>query len=147
MYGFIKTILSALIISIITSYLTVKFSMNQFFSQRMWEKKADAYSCIIEHLSYLQYYFGEWDDEVLGIKKLEDKDRKRLYKGYSQAKESITKAAATGAYIVSEDTASALEKFLCELEKEGPMPDFDRCYASVKNCIIKIREYAKTDLS
>jgi len=52
-------LISALIVSIITAYLTVKFSIKQFYSQKWWEKKAEAYSNIIEKLSYLQYYFGE----------------------------------------------------------------------------------------
>ena len=47
------------IASVITTYVTVKLSIKQFYSTRWWEKQAEAYSHIIEHLSYLQYYFGE----------------------------------------------------------------------------------------
>jgi len=113
-------------------------------------KKAEAYSHIIEHLSYLQYYFGEWFDEGVGIKKMRDKDSERLSEDYRQAKESITKASAIGAYIVSDDTSTALAKLLRELEKKDPsgnwVGDIDRYYGSVKECIVKIREYAKVDL-
>ena len=78
------------------------------------------------------------------------KDTERLSEGYRKARESIAKAAAIGAYIVSDDTATALSKLLSELEQEDPegnwVGDIDRCYGSAKECIIKIRGYAKADL-
>ncbi|MCK4338882.1 MAG: hypothetical protein KAW87_02690, partial [Candidatus Cloacimonetes bacterium] len=106
---------------------------------------------IVEHLSYLQYYFGEWWlSEGLHEKKLTDKHKEKLEENYRQARESITKAAAIGTFIVSDDTATALVKLLRELEKQDPMgnwvSDIDRCYGLVEECITKIREYAKVDL-
>ena len=148
--GIFTALIPSFIVSIITAYVTVKLSMKQFYSQRWWEKKAETYSYIIEHLSYLQYYFNEWFNEGIGIKKLGVKDTERLSEGYRKARESIAKAAAIGAYIVSDDTATALSKLLSELEQEDPegnwVGDIDRCYGSAKECIIKIRGYAKADL-
>ncbi|OGP55150.1 MAG: hypothetical protein A2Y65_11140 [Deltaproteobacteria bacterium RBG_13_52_11] len=148
--GIFTAFIPALIVSIITAYVTVKLSMKQFYSERWWEKKAEAYSHIIEHLSYLQYYFGEWFSEGLHEKELTEKHKEKLSEGYRQARESIIKAAAIGAYIVSDDTATVLAKLLRELEKEDPrgdwVGDIDGCYGSVKECITKIREYAKVDL-
>lgn len=153
MSAFLENIFPAIIISIvtaITAYITIKRSMKQFFPQRWWEKKVEAYSNIIEHLSYLQYYFGEWFDEGVGERRLGDEDKERLSKGYRQARESVKKAAAIGAYIVSDNTATALAKLLRELEKEDPIGDWvgdvDRYYGSVKECIAKIRECAEVDL-
>ena len=148
--GLFTALIPAIIIAIIAPYLTVKLSLKQFYSEKWWEKKAEAYSHIIEHLSYLQYYFGEWFSEGLNEKKLTDKDKEKLEENYRQARESITKAAAVGTFIVSDDTATALVKLLRELEKQDPMgnwvSDIDRYYGLVKECIKKIREYAKVDL-
>ncbi|MBU4311658.1 MAG: hypothetical protein KJ706_02925 [Candidatus Omnitrophica bacterium] len=145
------TLVPAIAVSIITAYVTVHLSIKQFYVQRLWEKKLEVYSNIMEHLSYLQYYLGEWFDEGVGEKKLDGEDKKRLSEGYRQARESITKAAAIGVFIVSDDTTTALSKLLRELEKKDPMGnwvgDIDRCYTSVKECIAKIRECAKADLS
>jgi len=49
-----KYLIPALFVSIITAVVTVKLSIKQFYSQRWWEKKAEAYSHIIENLSYLR---------------------------------------------------------------------------------------------
>lgn len=148
--GIFTALIPALIVSIITAYVTVKLSMKQFCSEKWWEKKVEAYSHIIEHLSYLQYYFDEWLSEGVHENELTDKHKEKLLESYYQAMESITKAAAIGAYIVSDDTVIALAKLLCGLKNKDPGGDWveniDRCYGSVKECIAKIREYAKVDL-
>ena len=148
--GILTALVPALIVSILTAYITVKFSMRQFYSQRWWEKKAEVYSHIIEHLSYFQYCFQEWYNESIGTKELGKEDEKKLSEGYRQAKEAITKAAAAGAYIVSDETAGALATLLQELDKHdlggGWLSDLERWYDSVKECITKIRKYAKADL-
>ena len=81
---------------------------------------------------------------------MRDKDKEKLSECYEKARESITKAAAIGAYIVSDATVVALTKLLRELEKEDLIgnwvDDINRYHVSVKECIEKIREYAKVDL-
>lgn len=148
--GMLIALVPALVVSVVTAYITVRLSIKQFCSQKWWEKKAEAYSQILEHLSYLQFYLGQRFNEAVGLEMLEDKDRKSLSEGYSKAKEAVTKAAAIGAYIVTEDTAIVLESLLHELGKKDSkgdwVGDIDRWYGLVKDCIVKLREYAKADL-
>ena len=63
MTNIIQEILSNLIpvvfVSIITAFIAVKLSIRQFYSQKLWEKKAEAYTQIVEQLSYLQFYYTE----------------------------------------------------------------------------------------
>ena len=49
--GILIALIPALVVSIITAYVTVRLSIRQFYSQRWWDKKAEAYSQILEHLS------------------------------------------------------------------------------------------------
>lgn len=148
--GILIALIPALAVSIITSFITVKLSLRQFYSQRWWEKRAEAYSEIMEHLSYLQFFFDEWADEISGETTLSEKKKKELSGGYRKSRESIIRAAAIGAYIVSDTTTAALATLLSELRKEDPMgnwaADNDRYYTAVKECIATIREDAKTAL-
>jgi ABC-type arginine/histidine transport system permease subunit len=50
----------SVIASIISAFVTVKLSLKQFRSERLWEKKAETYSNIIEHLSRLEYQLWLW---------------------------------------------------------------------------------------
>lgn len=148
--GVLVALIPALAVSILTAYITVKLSMKQFYSQKWWEKKAEAYSYIIENLSYLQYFFGEQLNVEFNMRHLSDEDNKKLSEEYKQAKEYITKAAAIGAYIVSDKTAVALSELLHAIKKSDDEVDFvsylDRNYGLVRECITKIKEYAKADL-
>ena len=138
----------ALMVAVITAYVTVKLATRQFYSQRWWEKKAEAYSHIIEHLANMQYYFEEMFDEGIGDKTLSEEEKDRLLKAYRQAKESITRAVAIGAYIVSDGAVSTLEEFLRQLGRRTDdwIGDLDTKYALVKECIASVREYAEADL-
>ena len=144
------SLIPGVIISIITAYVTVQLSMKQFYFQKWWEKKAEAYSHIIEQLSYLQYCFGEWFNDGVYIRELDDRDKEKLLEGYKQAKESITKATAIAAYIVSDNTVTTLEKLLRDLEIAEEKTDFvgtmDRQYGLIKECITKVKGYARIDL-
>ena len=148
--GILIALIPALAVSIITSFITVKLSLRQFYSQRWWEKRAEAYSEIMEHLSYLQFYFDEWSDEIHGERTLSKEKKEELLGVYLKSRESIIRAAAIGAYIVSDTTTVALATLLSELRTEDPMgnwaADNDRHYTAVKECIAKIREDSKTAL-
>jgi uncharacterized membrane protein YkgB len=149
--GITVALIPALAVSILTAYITVKLSMKQFYSQKWWEKKAEAYSHIIENLSYFQYFFDERLDAEFNMKHLSDEEEKKLSEKYKQTKEYIAKAAAIGAYIVSDKTAIALKELLHEFDKSYSEVDFisylDRNNGLVRECIAKIKEYAKADLS
>jgi hypothetical protein len=148
--GILIALVPALVVSIITAYVTVRLSLRQFYSQRWWERKAETYSSIIEHLSYLYYYLAEWEAENLNERKLGPGTKRELSEGYRKSRESLTKAAAIGSYIVSDNAANSLKELLRELNKYDPEgnlgADIERHYTAVEKCIAKIREEAKFSL-
>lgn len=152
MNDFVQGLLIALIpgffISIVTAYFTSKWAIRQFHSQKWWELKAEAYSQIIARLVDLQYSFGRWFDLFVLEKELDSTSREKLVKESQQAQEYLTKAAAAGAYIVSDNTAATLEVLLRELDETDSdvVGEISMHYSAVKECIAKIREYAKEDL-
>ena len=154
MTNIIQEILSNLIpvvfVSIITAFIAVKLSIRQFYSQKLWEKKAEAYTQIVEQLSYLQFYYTECLNRMLTTNPPESEKKSELAASFSHAKEIIAKATASGAYIISNETAKVLENLLNDLYKEDPnqleAKDFTKCYNKTKECIGVIKELAKKDL-
>lgn len=146
----LKNIVPALVIAILTSIITVRLSIKQFYTQKWWEKKADTYSKIIEELSYLQFYFGELFDEGIQIKHISEEEREDLYKRHKNSKQLIFKSFASGAYIISNKSIKALERLIKALEEEKTnchfTDNYDRWYGATKECIQEIREEAKRDL-
>ena len=146
--GILIALVPALVVSIVAAYVTVRLSMRQFYSQRWWEKKAEAYSTIIEHLSYLHYYLGEWERELMGLKTLSEGTKKELSESYRKSRESLIKAAATGSYIISDNAAKSLAELLHVLDIQDPdwYAEIRRHYNAVEKCIAVIREEAKASL-
>lgn len=44
------TLIPALIVGVATALVTVKLSIRKFYTERWWERRADAYSRIVEAL-------------------------------------------------------------------------------------------------
>ena len=148
--GILIALIPALAVAIITSYVTVRLSIRQFYSQRWWDKKAEAYSQIMEHLSYLHYYFEAWYDEIEADITISQERKQELSKGYRQSRESITKAAAIGSYIVSDTTITALRSLLHKFTKSDLEGDLAAVvknnYEAIIECMPIVREEAKKDL-
>lgn len=144
-----KSIIPTIIVAILTAVITVRLSIKQFYSQRWWEKKAEAYSEIIENLSLLQFYFSEMFDEGIGLKKINDAQKNNLFNDYKRAKDSLIKASFIGAYIVSEATHEVIQQLVKDLELKSRdfVSDMDRLYGVVKDGLIKLRAQAKADLN
>jgi hypothetical protein len=150
----IQDILSNLIpvvfVSVITAFIAVKLSIRQFYSQKLWEKKTEAYTQIVEQLSYLQFYYTECLNRMSTVNPPESERKAELASSFNHAKEIIAKAFASGAYIISNETSDVLENLLNELYKEDPnrleIKDFTKCYNKTKECIAVIKGLAKKDL-
>lgn len=150
MQGILVALIPALIVSTITAFFAARFALSKFYSQRWWEKKAEAYSNILEQLSYLQYYFGVWFNNCLHIGELSSNKKNELAGEYSKIFESLKRSSAMGSFIISDDASVTLENLLRDLESRSISEDwaryFDDCYGIVKDSISLLREYAKKDL-
>jgi hypothetical protein len=70
MWGkYLLEIIGALFIAATSSWITVRLSLRQFYTQQWWERKASAYERVMkgfhEAISYLSEYKEEKDNESL----------------------------------------------------------------------------------
>jgi hypothetical protein len=141
--------LGALVVSIFTSFITVRLSISQFRSQRWWEKQAEAYSSIVENLAAVKLSLGAWYSEALGESRISDEQSEELRRTHRDALIEVRKAAATGAYAVSPETAETLESLVRELENEGGhnyVEAIDRHYGAVAEALTHVRDQANNVL-
>ena len=147
----IKSLLIGAGVSGITAWITVKLTLRRFYTEKWWERKAQAYSETIGSLAKMRVCFDKWEEELFGHKDMSPETRKKVNEEYASAKRVIENAVAAGSFIVSEEAAQILGSFLKELQKEdirgnGPK-DFDRYHGEVIKCITRLREIAKRELS
>jgi hypothetical protein len=130
--------------------IAVRMSVKQFRSTRWWEKQEEAYREIMGALATLQHALARWFDDSVQMRNLSQPEKDSLNRKSEEAREMIDKAAATGAYLISEDASQALATLKRELDKnDGPgnwVAEIERHHAAVEACITKMRSCARRDL-
>ena len=144
------SILSGVLISVITSYLTAKFAISKFYTEKWWERKEQAYTEIINALyDMVQFYqvfkedYGQ-DDFISQERSLE------LHQRHNEGFRRVRRATDLATLYMSDDAAKLLKKLR---EREGlheqtnPMWDvYEDEYNSHSNALDKLIMIAKKDL-
>lgn len=141
---------SQVVIAVVAAYATVKLSTSAFSSQKWWERKADAYSSIIEALS----------NQIADAWKLMEAEERHPDESKvsspeqiarrQEAQRRIDQAAAMGAYIISDAAAQHLEvlrRELADADSASSLYDFASAeYAAMNKCLAALRKCAHADL-
>ena len=145
-------ILVAAILAFIASLAAIYSSrFRRFAQERWWERKAEAYTRIIEALSDLvDYYRRMLDQEINPQRNISQEAKREMLERSRQGHHEVTKAADIGAFLISPEAEAALQLF-----RKGPgkKPDpqdwysiFDNEYSGAERCLKEIVECAKKDL-
>lgn len=136
-----------------TSFLTVQLSLRRFYSERWWERKADAYTDIIEalhaKLEFLDSYFSVMYDG----ERLSETDVVRLRAANKEADQKINKLIRIGTFVISKEVATLLEYYQAaqaKLKREVYEADESAWFAHeqklIDRCLAKVRDAAMRDL-
>ena len=146
----VSQLAAPILVAIITSVVTVRLSVRAFSSQRWWERKADAYSSIINALS--QELAAAWrilDAEERGQSGAPDGTEARTRRREAQLR--LHEAASEGAFFISESAAKHLDKLRValagiDIPGGGLYEHVEAEYAALDTCLAGIRECAHRDL-
>jgi hypothetical protein len=140
----------------IGTVLTTNLALRRFYRERWWERKAEAYSRIIEALHHAAHCMSEWSDVELTGQMLSDDKAKQLSDDFRTAQAELEKATGVGAYIISTEAAKVLSDHTVAMAQSDAKFDYDHGdplfekYAAdsklYKGTLEKLRTLAKTDL-
>ncbi len=139
--------LATLMITVFGAWLARK----RFHAEKWWERKAEAYSKIIEALHHAAYCNAQWSDADLLHEDLPEEKRKQLADDFRMAHREIEKATGIGAYIISNDVAKVLADLAArpqdfDYQKDPWFEIYGANCAAYKSALEKIRALAKKDL-
>jgi hypothetical protein len=97
----LTSIAPSLVVAVFTAIFTVRLSLRRFRAERWWERKADAYSRIVEALHNAMEYCEAMSDESLTRVEISAGRKAQLIQDYRQATLELRKATGVGAYIIS----------------------------------------------
>lgn len=101
-------ILSGLVIAVVTSIVSVHLSLRRFYSQRWWERKAEAYSEIMDSLYHMKWKLEIQFDEAAMQKQASKKTNEYVSGLSAKAIQRLQKAESFGTFIISEKAVKSL---------------------------------------
>ena len=122
----------------------------RFAGERWWDLKVKAYSRIIEALSALVYYYEEQYDAEINCRNLTDSHKKEIAEHWRKGYAEIKRVTAIGAFLISPEAESALQKMRNEKDNGIHLNDWfgqlDADYAATRDCLRAIVDAAKKDI-
>jgi hypothetical protein len=138
------------VVAVLTAIITVQLSFRRFQAERWWDRKADAYSRIIEALHHAIAHASMASDECLtGYVEYSEEYRKRILDSYRKAQIDLEIATGVGAYVISDEAAKILKDLEHRPPQVDPLDTYGRLEADLKDyekALDEIREIAKKDL-
>ncbi len=118
----VLTLLTGIGIAAASSWITVRLSIRQFRSQRLWEKKVETYQKIIEAFHKSKIFSSKYlTTQIKGSKVSKDRGAE-LVKQSKEAHEEISKASGVGRFLLSDKAVNILDEFK---KKYDNQPHYD----------------------
>lgn len=138
-----------ILIAAVSSWITVQLSIRQFRGEKWWERKADAYTHVIEALHNSKEFSDQHLDAARrGNEISSDRDAELRAKA-KIGREEIRRARNIGAFLLSDKAISRLDIFKQEedaLNAEGWIDYLMSDLSIVGACLDDMIEMAKNDL-
>jgi len=144
------TLISSLMVAVVTALLTVKLSLRKFYTERWWERKADAYSRIVEALLRHKNYVEQKLEIEMSYPKEDRGKGKDIERQWADANAELERAVDLGAFVISEETEEIIRKFLKrpigDPNYYSPVDVMETDLSYVKKCLSSVKVAAKKDL-
>ncbi len=144
------TLAFSLVIAVVSSWVTVNLSLRRYHSERWWDRKAEAYSAVIEALHHSKAFSDEHLSAAQRGRDLSEDRDQELRDRARKANAEIAKAADVGAFLLSEEALTRLRKYQVEDAKASNTDSWlDYILAdqtATASCLDDIIEIAKRDL-
>lgn len=143
-------VLTAILIAAVSSWITVRLSLRRFRAERWWERKADAYSRVIEALHNSKAFADQHLEAGYQGRELPEDRDKELRSRVRAAQDEIRKAMDVGAFLLSEDALNRLKQYEKGAEDASGQKSWyeylEADWAATDKCLKDMIEIAKNDL-
>jgi hypothetical protein len=150
MYELILKIFAGIAIATFSSWITVQLSLRRFRTEKLWERKVDAYLRVIEALHDSKSFSEHTYNAELQMNKLSDERNEELMARSRIAQDEIDKAIDLGAFLFSVGAINILtnyEKEISEISTDQTWFQYlEDDLLATKKCLKNLIENAKNDL-
>lgn len=139
------------ITAIIASFFMSRFALRRFYSEKWWEKKAEAYSAILESLHYMKRDFDEEITAAMREHDIPDDRKAELRAKHDEARDEMAKRTDIGEFVLSDEAVAELSDFRKALARAGGATNSWTVYIgdsqeAIRSTLKRMRRIAKVDL-
>lgn len=133
---------------ILAAWLAARFTAGRFYTERTWDRKANAYTTVFDGLHSMQ----TWSDENLSAlyegRELSAEKDEKLRREYQAAKERIRREIATATWLLKPEVEEAISGLwrVLNAHYETWHDDLDATYGAIARTQTKLRDIAREDL-
>ena len=146
----VLVIITGIVIAAVSSWITVNLSLRRYHSERWWDRKAEAYSSVIEALHHSKVFCDDHLTAVMLGQELSKEQNQELRARARKANAEIAKAIDVGAFLLSDDALGRLRRYKEEANKASEEQTwFDYLsedQKAITECLRDMIEIAKRDL-
>lgn len=143
-------VLTTISIAAVSSLITVQFSLRKFRSERWWERKAEAYSRIIEVLHNAKAFAASHIEAEEKGRELPEEQDEALRRRSKVAFDEILKVSDIGAFLLSDDAIERLRLFQKKTEEASSEETWfeylEKEWSATDKCLKDLIQIAKRDL-
>ena len=144
-------VIAGILLAIMTSWLTVKFALRRFKSEKWFELRIDAYTKVIESLHFMKHCTErQLDAEECGYKIAQAAEEK-LTSDYRKGLAELRRLTDMGSLLFSAEAIAVLERLHKELNEATKTnawwEHLDAESAAITKCLSELRVIAKKDLN
>lgn len=137
-------------ISIVAAFLAAWLSVRRFRDEKWWERKASAYSELIDALHKMKWRLSETYDAILEQRELSKEYSNELLHEFKLARQNVWRIADSSSFLVSPEVFKAAE----EMEKglssaqiaESWFEHIDEQFAAVNKCLKQVKSIGTKEL-
>lgn len=115
----IETALIAAIASFVGAWIAARLAFARFSREKVWERKAAAYTAIFEALHYIGRWYEKHYEASLIQKDIEEEKTKQIKADANKAEDELERRLGSETWLIPPECRARLEKMTLELKNSA----------------------------
>jgi hypothetical protein len=104
------------IASFVGAWFAARFALSRFYREKVWERKAAAYTAIFEALHFIEQWFSEHQDAYFEQREISEEETKRLSKASNDAEAELARRLASETWLIPNKSRLLLNRLTQDLK-------------------------------
>jgi hypothetical protein len=134
--------------SFIGAWLAANFALRRFYKERMWERKAAAYSAIFEALHVIERWYDKHHDAYFEQRDLPEETTNKLRADANAAEDQLERRLASETWLLPDSCRKCLADMTSELKKRDQdwFTYIDTGVGTIRKATSELRQLVRSDL-